>query len=101
MCNTSKNSRTDSLFRFARHVFATKQDQNYDCEPRYSKQIPVPDASDQDRKRLHDLGAKCAETAAGDDPASVAICEAEIDRIVYRLFDLTAAEIRLIESALS
>ena len=41
----------------------------------------------------------CAAAQRGDE-ATLAVHEAEIDPIVYRLFDLTPDEIALIESAL-
>lgn len=80
--------------------FAEKQNNSYDFEPRYSGQFPIPPADDADKTRLADLAERCAEAAAKGDQATVTAHEAEINRIVYRLFDLTEAEIALIESTL-
>ena len=64
------------------------------------RSIPIPPASDADKTKLAALAEQCAEAAAADDQASLAIHEAEINQIVYRLFDLTEEEIHLIESSL-
>jgi hypothetical protein len=47
------------------------------------------------------LAEACAAAAQRGDDATLAVHEAEIDQIVYRLFDLTPDEIALIESALA
>jgi hypothetical protein len=47
------------------------------------------------------LAEACAAAAQRDDDATVVVHEAEIDQIVYRLFDLSPDEITLIESALA
>lgn len=67
----------------------------------YMEQIPIPPASETDKARLAELAEACAEAAKRDDKDSLRTLEAEIDRIVYRLFDLTPDEIRLIEEACS
>lgn len=67
----------------------------------YIKQIPIPPATDAEKTELAALAEKCAAAAAKDDQATLAIHEAEINQIVYRLFDLTPEEITLIESSLN
>lgn len=56
-------------------------------------------ATDNGEAELAILAEKCA--AAKDDQATLAVHEAEINQIVYRLFDLTPEEITLIESSLA
>jgi len=72
---------------------------------RYKKifvsQIPIPPATPADKARLSQLAEACAAAAQRGDEATLAAHEAEIDQIVYRLFDLTPEEIALIESALA
>lgn len=65
------------------------------------KQLPIPPASDADKARLGQLAEACAAAAQRGDDETLAVHEAEIDEIVYRLFDLTEEEIALIESALA
>lgn len=86
---------------FATQVFATKQNGFFDFEPRYSRQLPIPPATAADKARLSQLAEACAAAAQRGDDATLAVHEAEIDQIVYRLFDLTPDEIALIESALA
>ena len=66
----------------------------------YMQTIPIPPATEADKTRLADLAGRCAEAAAVDDADTLAALEAEIDQIVYRLFDLSADEVRLIEESL-
>jgi len=87
-------------FWFATQVFATKQNQSFDCEPRYSRQLPIPPASAADKAKLTKLAERAAKSATAGDNAVVAKIEREIDEIIYRLFDLTADEIAHIETSL-
>ncbi len=84
-------------FWFATQVFATKQNQNYDCEPRYSRQIPVPPASTEVKQYLAAL-AEQATRSAGSELVSI---EQEIDQVVYQLFDLTVDEVTLLKAGIS
>ncbi len=61
--------------------------------------VPIPPVSDADKARLSQLAEACAAAAQRGDDETLAVHEAEIDQIVYRLFDLTPDEIALIESA--
>ena len=63
----------------------------------YIKQIPIPASSDDDNVRLAELAKACSVAAARNDTASLNSLESEINRIVYRLFDLKASEIAQIE----
>jgi hypothetical protein len=87
-------------FWFAKQVFPTKQNHNYDFEPRSSRQIPIPPADEPDRVRLAALAEACAAAVCKNDAAGLTVLESEINRIVYRLFDLKASEIAQIESSL-
>jgi hypothetical protein len=57
--------------------------------------VPIPDADEATRVQLRDLAFR-ATKAAGKE---LALIEAEINQIVYRLFALTPEEIALIEAA--
>jgi len=59
----------------------------------YVGPLPIPDAVEKDRKNL----LKLAEQAAQAEGPALTVIEDEINQIVYRLFDLTPEEIRLIE----
>lgn len=63
--------------------------------------VPIPAASDSDKAKLTSLAQRAAKAATQGDTKAVNLIEGEINEIVYRLFDLTSAEISMIEAALS
>lgn len=64
-------------------------------------QVPIPAANAADKAKLTKLAERAAKAATAGDTAAVTLIERDIDEIVYRLFDLTAAEITQIENALA
>ena len=64
-------------------------------------QVPIPAADAADKAKLTKLAERAAKAAMEVDSAAVTLIEREIDEIIYRLFDLTAAEITQIETALA
>jgi hypothetical protein len=64
-------------------------------------QVPIPAADAADKAKLTKLAERAAKAASAGDTAAVTLIERDIDEIVYRLFDLTAAEIAQIETALA
>ena len=54
-----------------------------------------------DKAKLTKLAERAAKAATDGDAAAVARIERDIDEIVYRLFDLSAAEITQIETVLA
>lgn len=65
------------------------------------KKIHIPAASPANKSRLSELALACADAAMKNDVGTVVILETEINQIVYRLFDLTAKEIAVIEAAVN
>ena len=63
----------------------------------YIKTIPIPSIHEPDKNKLTGLAQKAARA---EGPEHTAI-ENEINQIVYRLFDLTPEEIRLIEGTIN
>jgi hypothetical protein len=64
-------------------------------------QVPIPAANAADKDKLTKLAERAAKAATAGETAAVALIERDIDEIVYRLFDLTPAEIAQIETALA
>jgi hypothetical protein len=87
--------------RFIRLISAVNRGGYLRFKKQYMQQIPVPIASDADKRKLSELGELCQEAAKVGDNARLKTLEAEIDQIVYRLFDLTPEEIALIENSRS
>jgi hypothetical protein len=76
-------------FWFAQQMFATKQGGFFDFEPRYSSQIPIPEASPQQQHILERIvGYLIAlhEGASGELTAISAYCEQLVNGLVYELF---------------
>ncbi len=71
------------------------------CKTQYVSRIPIPAVAESDRSRLARLADRASKLAAADNGTELAEVEQEIDEIVYRLFELTPAEIAHIEGALA
>lgn len=82
-------------------VSASRQNGYFEYKPMYLTPLPIPAASPSEKSRLSALAKSCAKATAKKDNSALTAYEAEINKIVYRLFDLTAKEIHLIESSLN
>lgn len=63
--------------------------------------VPIPPATAADKAKLTKLAERAAKAATDGDAAAVERIERDIDEIIYRLFDLTSAEITQIKTALA
>ncbi len=88
-------------FFYCKKVFVDKESGWFEIQPDGLEAFPIPPASPADKARLSQLAEACAAAAQRGDDETLAVHEAEIDEIVYRLFDLTSDEIALIESSLA
>lgn len=86
---------------FAKKVFATKQNDSNDYEPRYSSQFPIPPATEPQKAELSDLAAKCAAAKQSGHTTDLQFLESQIDKIVYELFELTVEERAIISDCKS
>jgi adenine-specific DNA-methyltransferase len=77
-------------------IAATKQSGYYEFKPLYIRELPIPPIGPADKSALTSLAQRAAKTTGPE----LAAIEHEIDHVVYRLFDLTAEEIAIIESRL-
>ena len=66
--------------------------QGYELE-----QLPIPQMSVTERKQLHNLAASITKAKASDPNTDTRDQEAEIDQLVYKLYNLTEKEIAFIE----
>ena len=64
-------------------------------------QVPIPSASYADKSKLTMLAEQAAKAATTGDAIAVASIEREIDKIIYRLFELTTSEASYIEAAVA
>ncbi len=83
------------LFEFyARRTFAGKQNGYYEVQPEGLEAFPIPSATDTQKAPLIE---RVQKILADPDSPDVPQFEAEIDRLVYALYDLTDAEISVVE----
>jgi len=78
-----------------RHA-AARQNDFFEFKPMYVSVLPIPEANTDQQDQLNNLATQAAQSEGSD----LATIEAAINQIVYKLFDLTAEEIRLIESSI-
>jgi hypothetical protein len=95
-----------NLFDFKyRRELAAHGDALQGGRPQFKKsameKLPIPTATPEDKARLTTLAVACAEATRKQDAAALATLESEINRLVYRLFALTPAEIALIASSIA
>jgi len=83
------------------HNTASKLQQGaFALQTPYMEQLPIPDASPADRAIIEGLVRRLLDLHAGatpPEPTAVAALEVELNARVYALYDLTPAEIALIE----
>ena len=61
------------------------------------RQLPIPAMSDEDRKELDNLATQILAAKDADPSADTSAQEAQIDRLIYAIYGLTAEEIALLE----
>ena len=67
------------------------------CYPDDAKNLPIPVTSAEGQSKIEKLVAKVLAVKAQDSNADTSKLEAEIDQLVYQLYDLTAEEIKIVE----
>lgn len=91
------NSRVTN-FWFEFYYKTTKvQDNYFDLNGNQIGSIPIPDATAEQQKPIIELVDKILQAKKADAGADTSAEEAEIDRLVYALYGLTAEEIEAIE----
>jgi len=65
----------------------------------YLIQIPIPIVSESEKRGITTLVDKIISAKQSDPQADTSALEAEVDRLVYGLYGLTAAEIAIVEGA--
>jgi len=82
---------------FIQQTAASKQGGFYEFKPMYVSQLPIIEGNEQ--KPIEMLVTAILARKAQDPAADVSALEAEIDALVYRLYGLTAEEIKIVERA--
>lgn len=72
---------------------------DYHIMPEYIRNIPIPAADAKQQRQVSDLVDRILAAKKTDPDADTSALEAEIDKLVYRLYDLTPEEIAVVESS--
>ena len=69
----------------------------YEFKPMYVSQIPIPKATSAQQAEIAAIVDCIIEAKKADASADTSELEREIDELVYRLYELTDEEIRIVE----
>lgn len=87
---------------FIKSIASTKQGGFFEFKPMYVERVPIPDASNEEKEDLRALVRQIV-TVRGElseqnsMKGTVTFLEDQVDRLVYRLYDLTEEEIQIVE----
>lgn len=83
--------------KYASILLASIRGDDFNTYPEYIRNIPIPSATSEQQKPIIDLVDKILATKKANHTADTTAFEAEIDRLVYALYDLTDDEIKFVE----
>ncbi len=69
----------------------------YEPSSVFMKDFPIPTATGSQRTAIEKLVQRCLDAKKGDSKADTSELEKECDRLVYKLYELTEEEIKIIE----
>ena len=81
------------MWWFIQQIAAARQGGFFEFKPVYVSQIPIINAAKLQRKAIKTLVQKCLDA----EGKNVKHIEKEIDQLVYQLYGLTEAEIKIVE----
>ncbi len=87
------------MWWFIQQIAASKQGGFFEFKPMYVSQIPIANATEPQKTLLEKLVDQILNAKKSNPQADITGLEAEIDRLVYQLYGLTAAEIKIVESS--
>lgn len=90
---------SQALWWFIQQTAASKQGGFYEFKPMYVTQLPIPPATTKQRSAIEQLVERIMAAKQKNSVADVAAQEQEIDELVYKLYNLTPEEIRIIEDS--
>jgi hypothetical protein len=87
------------MWWFIQQLAASRQGGFFEFKPVYVSQIPIINADKSQHKVIEKLVQKCLDTKKADPKADTSQLEIEIDHLVYKLYNLTYEEIKIIDPA--
>ena len=85
------------MWWFIQQIAASRQGGFFEFKPVYVSQIPIVNATKSQRKAIEKLVQKCLDAKKGDRHADTSELEKAIDRLVYKLYQLTYEEVKIID----
>ncbi|MBD2145197.1 TaqI-like C-terminal specificity domain-containing protein [Sphaerospermopsis sp. FACHB-1194] len=85
------------IWYFLRNICVVRSGGYLEVKPQYFEQIPIPQISNLDQDILTQLVDQILTAKKSDPNADTSELEAEIDQMVYQLYELTPEEIKIIE----
>ena len=82
---------------FLKQIASTKQNGYFEYKPVYVSQLPIVDPGVESGGKIRTIVNQILTTKRADPLAGTSDLEAEIDRLVYELYGLTAEEIKVVE----
>lgn len=87
-----------AVWYFLKSICVVRSGGYIEVKPQYFEQIPVPEIDEKSKTALSLLVERIIELKRKAPTADVAELEVEIDSLVYKLYGLSAAEIKIIEN---
>lgn len=85
--------------RYASILLTNLRGGDYHIYPEHIRNIPIPSASKEDQQDIIDLVDKILAAKKADPQEKTSDLELQIDKLVYKLYDLTGPEIDIIEKS--
>ncbi|NBA76333.1 type II restriction endonuclease [Emticicia sp. ODNR4P] len=87
------------VWHFLKSVCVIRSGGYIEVKPQYFEQIPIPNIDSITQSILTKLAEKAIQEKTNNQQADITELEAQIDQLVYQLYELTEEEIQIIEGA--
>jgi hypothetical protein len=86
------------VWHFLKSVCVIRSGGYIEVKPQYFEQIPIPDIDTITQNKLTELADKAIQEKTNNQQTDITEIEKQIDQLVYKLYDMTAEEIKIIEN---
>jgi adenine-specific DNA-methyltransferase len=87
------------VWHFLKSICVIRSGGYIEVKPQYFEQIPIPNTSERSKQALIKLVEQAISKRKKNQRADISDLEAQIDGLVYKLYNLTEEEIKIIERA--
>ena len=85
------------VWHFLKSICVIRSGGYIEVKPQYFEQIPIPETSEYDKLNLKTKANEISIACMQNDQHKIEKLENEIDHLVYKLYDLTEDEIKIVE----